>query len=223
MAASGREWRDHDPATLDAKGVARYAGAARLLRAEGTEPFLTTADGEPTVQYPEPGEPVWVDAEGVGQGVHESRRLAAAADADDGLGRLAAAEIDERSGDRRGQLPDGRIELLARLRSEDGDGPLEDVRGVEAAFLAQQALEAFGLQDRRHLLVGSFQICVDDDIIIFRPMTDLIAGAGHARRHHVRRILGAGFQAPFQFVMAGRQHKDADQIVARLQIGRAHV
>jgi DNA/RNA-binding domain of Phe-tRNA-synthetase-like protein len=43
----------------------RYDGPARLHLADGTEPFHTTADGESTVDHPEPGEPVWVDGGGV--------------------------------------------------------------------------------------------------------------------------------------------------------------
>ena len=42
-----------------------YSGPARLVRAEGTEPFDTTADGEPVVEHPEPGEVVWRDGSGV--------------------------------------------------------------------------------------------------------------------------------------------------------------
>jgi len=43
----------------------RYAGAARLVRAAGTEPFETTADGQPVVENAEPGEVVWADDAGV--------------------------------------------------------------------------------------------------------------------------------------------------------------
>lgn len=43
----------------------RYDGAARLIRATGDEPFDTTTNGEPVVEYPEPGEVVWCDAAGV--------------------------------------------------------------------------------------------------------------------------------------------------------------
>ena len=43
----------------------RYDGPARLVLATGGEPFNTTAHGEPTVEHPEPGEPVWVDTAGV--------------------------------------------------------------------------------------------------------------------------------------------------------------
>jgi DNA/RNA-binding domain of Phe-tRNA-synthetase-like protein len=42
-----------------------YVGAARLIRAAGTEPFETTADGQAVVEHPEPGEVVWTDEAGV--------------------------------------------------------------------------------------------------------------------------------------------------------------
>ncbi|MFN8629084.1 MAG: phenylalanine--tRNA ligase beta subunit-related protein [Chloroflexota bacterium] len=42
-----------------------YAGAPRLLRAAGTEPFETTADGEAVIEHPEPGEVIWADDAGV--------------------------------------------------------------------------------------------------------------------------------------------------------------
>ena len=44
---------------------AAYAGPPRLVRAEGGEPFDTTAGGEPLVEHPEPGEVVWRDDVGV--------------------------------------------------------------------------------------------------------------------------------------------------------------
>ena len=43
----------------------RYAGAPRLIRAVGDEPFDTVADGGTVVEHPEPGEVVWCDDEGV--------------------------------------------------------------------------------------------------------------------------------------------------------------
>ncbi|MGW6745249.1 B3/B4 domain-containing protein [Streptomyces sp. NPDC055025] len=43
----------------------RIAGGMRLVRATGDEPFATVAGGEPAVEYPEPGEVVWCDDEGV--------------------------------------------------------------------------------------------------------------------------------------------------------------
>jgi DNA/RNA-binding domain of Phe-tRNA-synthetase-like protein len=43
----------------------RYVGAPRLIRAVGTEPFDTTAQGEPVIEHPEPGEVVWCDDAGV--------------------------------------------------------------------------------------------------------------------------------------------------------------
>lgn len=42
-----------------------YDGPARLLLASGDEPFHTTSHGEPVVEYPEPGEPIWVDGTGI--------------------------------------------------------------------------------------------------------------------------------------------------------------
>ncbi|MFI6698459.1 B3/4 domain-containing protein [Streptomyces sp. NPDC050509] len=43
----------------------RIAGAMRLVRATGEEPFPTAADGASAVEHPEPGEVVWRDDEGV--------------------------------------------------------------------------------------------------------------------------------------------------------------
>ena len=45
--------------------LARYEGPARLVRATGDEDFDTTADGQPAVEHPEPGEVVWRDDRGV--------------------------------------------------------------------------------------------------------------------------------------------------------------
>ena len=42
-----------------------YEGPARLLLASGGEPFHTSANGEPVVDHPDAGEPVWVDDLGV--------------------------------------------------------------------------------------------------------------------------------------------------------------
>ncbi|HEX2315126.1 MAG TPA: phenylalanine--tRNA ligase beta subunit-related protein [Thermomonospora sp.] len=42
-----------------------YRGTARLVRAQGDEPFETVAGGETTVEHPEPGEVVWRDDDGV--------------------------------------------------------------------------------------------------------------------------------------------------------------
>ena len=42
-----------------------YAGPPRLVRADGTEPFDTTAGGEPVVEHPAAGEVVWRDDAGV--------------------------------------------------------------------------------------------------------------------------------------------------------------
>jgi DNA/RNA-binding domain of Phe-tRNA-synthetase-like protein len=45
--------------------LSRYTGAPRLVRATGTEPFDTVADGADVVEHPEPGEVVWCDDAGV--------------------------------------------------------------------------------------------------------------------------------------------------------------
>ena len=50
---------------LGGEDRAAYAGPPRLVRAAGSEPFDTTAGGEPVVEHPEPGEVVWCDGEGV--------------------------------------------------------------------------------------------------------------------------------------------------------------
>jgi DNA/RNA-binding domain of Phe-tRNA-synthetase-like protein len=44
---------------------AAYVGPPRLVRAQGTEPFDTTAGGEPVVEHPEVGEVIWRDDAGV--------------------------------------------------------------------------------------------------------------------------------------------------------------
>ncbi|HYO36537.1 MAG TPA: phenylalanine--tRNA ligase beta subunit-related protein [Geodermatophilus sp.] len=50
---------------LGGEDRATYAGPPRLVRADGTEPFDTTAGGGPVVEHPEPGEVVWRDDAGV--------------------------------------------------------------------------------------------------------------------------------------------------------------
>jgi DNA/RNA-binding domain of Phe-tRNA-synthetase-like protein len=44
---------------------AAYTGPPRLVRADGREPFDTTAGGAPAVEHPEVGEVVWCDDAGV--------------------------------------------------------------------------------------------------------------------------------------------------------------
>ncbi len=50
---------------LGGEDLDRYSGSPRLIRAAGTEPFDTMADGEVIVEYPEQGEVVWCDDAGV--------------------------------------------------------------------------------------------------------------------------------------------------------------
>src|SRR3954471_3906206 len=50
---------------LGGEDLHRYNGAPRLVRATGTEPFGSVADGADVVEHPEPGEVVWCDDAGV--------------------------------------------------------------------------------------------------------------------------------------------------------------
>jgi DNA/RNA-binding domain of Phe-tRNA-synthetase-like protein len=50
---------------LGGEDLTRYSGAPRLVRATGTEPFDTVADGSVVIERPEPGEVVWCDDAGV--------------------------------------------------------------------------------------------------------------------------------------------------------------
>ncbi|NWL12623.1 MULTISPECIES: B3/B4 domain-containing protein [Paenarthrobacter] len=50
---------------LGGEDLARYSGAPRLVRATGQEPFDTIASGEPVVEYPDAGEVLWCDDDGV--------------------------------------------------------------------------------------------------------------------------------------------------------------
>lgn len=50
---------------LGGEDLHAYAGSPRLIRAAGTEPFDTSANGEAVVEHPDPGEVVWADDAGV--------------------------------------------------------------------------------------------------------------------------------------------------------------
>jgi DNA/RNA-binding domain of Phe-tRNA-synthetase-like protein len=50
---------------LGGEDLMRYAGAPRLVRAAGSEPFDTIAEGVDVIEHPEPGEVVWCDDAGV--------------------------------------------------------------------------------------------------------------------------------------------------------------
>ena len=50
---------------LGGEDRAAYTGSPRLVRADGSEPFDTTAGGEPVVEHPDAGEVVWRDDAGV--------------------------------------------------------------------------------------------------------------------------------------------------------------
>jgi DNA/RNA-binding domain of Phe-tRNA-synthetase-like protein len=50
---------------LGGEDLSRYVGPPRLIRATGSEPFDTSADGADVIEYPEVGEVVWCDDSGV--------------------------------------------------------------------------------------------------------------------------------------------------------------
>ncbi len=50
---------------LGGEDLTRYAGSPRLIRAAGSEPFDTVAEGVPVTDHPDPGEVVWCDDAGV--------------------------------------------------------------------------------------------------------------------------------------------------------------
>jgi DNA/RNA-binding domain of Phe-tRNA-synthetase-like protein len=50
---------------LGGEDLTRYTGSPRLIRAAGTEPFDTMADGVAVTEHPDPGEVVWCDDAGV--------------------------------------------------------------------------------------------------------------------------------------------------------------
>jgi DNA/RNA-binding domain of Phe-tRNA-synthetase-like protein len=50
---------------LGGEDLTRYVGPPRLVRATGTEPFDTVADGITVIEHPDPGEVVWCDDAGV--------------------------------------------------------------------------------------------------------------------------------------------------------------
>ena len=50
---------------LGGEDLTRYTGPPRLIRATGTEPFDTVADGIAVTEHPEAGEVVWCDDAGV--------------------------------------------------------------------------------------------------------------------------------------------------------------
>lgn len=50
---------------IGGEDLAHYAGAPRLVRSDGSEPFETVSDGGSVVEYPDAGEVIWADDEGV--------------------------------------------------------------------------------------------------------------------------------------------------------------
>ena len=78
------------------------------------------------------------------------------------------------------------------------------------------AFKTLGSEDGAHVVEGTIEITVHHDIIIFGPMTHLVAGLGHAGADHLLVILGAGVQTPRKFTARRRQDENADQIGGRV-------
>jgi DNA/RNA-binding domain of Phe-tRNA-synthetase-like protein len=50
---------------IGGEDLSSYIGSPRLIRATGSEPFEILTNGVPATEFPDPGEVVWADAEGV--------------------------------------------------------------------------------------------------------------------------------------------------------------
>src|SRR5262245_66516231 len=70
----------------------------------------------------------------------------------------------------------GRARRDSRLRQQ----PTHQRGESDLAF----ALEPLGGKDRAHFREGAIDVVVEDDIIVFRPVAELIAGLGHAAFDH---------------------------------------
>lgn len=99
----------------------RYTGPARLIIATGDEEFHTTVSGEPFVDHPDVGEPVWVDDDGVTcrrwnwrqtsrTAIHtETRRVGFIIDSLDAPGHAGAIRAAEQLA---GLIPDAAIRVV---------------------------------------------------------------------------------------------------------------
>ena len=104
---------------LGGEDLTRYAGAPRLVRATGDEPFDTVADGEPVVEHPEPGEVVWCDDAGVTcrrWNWRQARRTQLREDTTTALFILDALDPIDRRGAARSRRRPGRPPGTARTR-----------------------------------------------------------------------------------------------------------
>ncbi len=115
--------------------LARYIGTPRLVRALGTEPFDTVADGGPVIDHPEPGEVVWCDDAGVTcrrWNWRQARRTQLSADTTtalfilDALGTMSDVELISAADDLSANLirlgPDVRIERRLIAGSDNHRG-----------------------------------------------------------------------------------------------------
>lgn len=115
--------------------LARYAGPPRLVRATGTEPFDTVADGSDIVEHPEPGEVVWCDDAGVTcrrWNWRQARRTQLRDDTTTALFILDA--LEPMTDDALTAAADDLVDLLARL----GPGVTTARRLITASRASQQ-------------------------------------------------------------------------------------
>jgi hypothetical protein len=59
-------------------------------------------------------------------------------------------------------------------------------------------------------------VVIDDDIVVFLPVLDLVASAEHPAPHDVGRVLGALIEAPLECGRGRRQYKDGHYVVLGL-------
>ena len=119
---------------LGGEDLTRYAGPPRLIRAAGTEPFDTIADGIGVIEHPDPGEVVWCDDAGVTcrrWNWRQARRTQLREDTSTALFILDA--LDPVTGQALHAAADDLLARLARL------GP--DVRSARRLIAADPALD----------------------------------------------------------------------------------
>ena len=77
------------------------------------------------------------------------------------------------------------------------------------------AAQPLGGDDRAELLLALREVGVDQHVVVFGPVADLVARLRHARRDHARRVLAAGAQPALQLGDRRRQDEDRDHRVAQ--------
>ena len=128
-----------------------------------------------------------------------------------------------------GIAPELRAERLdvARLRgsptsSNAGPGRARNLqRLLQLAHERHEPREALapqplGGEDRAQALEAAVEIGVDDDVVVFRPVADLVARLRHAPRDRIEWVLVARFRPLRQHLARGRRHEDAHDVARHL-------